>query len=149
MLKPNLQLVKGNRQQASRARLMWSSADFKLGHLTPRLNILSSLLLLLLLGGVALARSYQYLTVPFAKLRSMASFEARVDSIVYWDQKEIKIADKPALWVYVTQANGARVMILWQDATIQHVSFARSLHLSNTYRFPEVWDEFVTSKSRK
>jgi hypothetical protein len=79
----------------------------------------------------------------------MSPFQGRVESIIHWDQKEIKIADKPELWVYVTQTNGARLVIVWQDATTHHVAFARSLQVSNTYRFPEVWDEFVTPKDKK
>jgi hypothetical protein len=49
----------------------------------------------------------------------------------------------------VTQTNGTRLQLIWEDATTQHLAFARSLQVSNTYRFPEVWDEFVTSKNRK
>jgi hypothetical protein len=115
--------------------------------MTPHLKILT--LPLVLLACAAFAQSYQYATTPFAKLRTMASFQARVDSVIYWDQKEVKIAETPELWVYVTQTNGTRMILVWHDATTQHVAFARSLQVSNSYRFPEVWDEFVTPKNKK
>jgi hypothetical protein len=87
-----------------------------------------------------------YKTVPFATLRNMSSFQAQVDKITYWDNKEFRIGAAPELWVYVTQTDGARLMILRQNATAQDAAFARSLQGSNSYLFPEVWDEFVTPR---
>ena len=113
------------------------------------MHIFRSLFVLLLAACGTWAASYQYPIVLFPKLRTTPSFQARVDSVIYWDQKEIKLAEKPELWVYVTQANGARLMILWPGATTQHVAFARSLQVSNTYHFPEVWDDFVAPKDKK
>jgi hypothetical protein len=89
-----------------------------------------------------------YSTVPFATLRNMSSFQARVDKTTYWDNKEFKIGETPELWVYVTQTNGVRLQIVWRNATTQDAAFARSLQISNSYLFPEVWHEFVTPRDK-
>ena len=125
----------------------------------PPLKILS-LLLVLLLAGAAFARNVQFYFVKFAQLRSNPSFQARVEEIAWWDPKDTNSiayrvpkgemhTGKPELWVKVTQTDGTLLELIWEDATTQHLAFARSLQVSNTYRFPEVWDEFVTPKNKK
>src|ERR1041384_8142737 len=127
--------------------------------MTPPLRILS-LSFVLLMTGAAFARNVQFFFVFFDQLRSKPSFQARVLSVAYWDPKEPglanggftkegRIADKPPLWVMVTQTNGTRLQLTWEEATTQHLAFARNLQVSNTYRFPEVWDEFVAPKNKK
>ena len=128
--------------------------------MTTPLKILS-LLLVLLLTGAAFARNVQLQFVFIDNLRSKPSLQARVESFAWWDpkdpnqlanagfSKEGRIADKPQLWVMAIQTNGIRLQLIWEDATTQHLAFARSLQVSNTYRFPDVWDEFVAPKNKK
>ena len=116
-----------------------------------------SLFLALLLAGAAFARTFRF--VFFDTLRGQPSFEARVVTKAWWDPKdgfanagftkEGKSTDKPQLWLMVQQTNGALLELIWENAGTQHQAFSRSLQLSNTYRFPDVWDEFVTPKNKK
>jgi hypothetical protein len=116
-----------------------------------------SLLLVLLLAGAAFARNVQFRFVFFDTLRGQPSFQACVKSVAWWNptnhvamfSKEGRMADKPQLWVMVTRTDGALLKLIWEDATTQHVAFARSLQVSNTYRVPDVWDEFIALKIKK
>ena len=102
------------------------------------------LALLAVAASVALPQSHKYSVTPFAKLRSAPAFQARVDSVICWT-----IFDPPELRIWVTRSDGVKSVIAWESATTQHWAFARSLQLSNTYRFPEVWDEFIARNEKK
>ena len=118
-----------------------------MGAVTKRTSILwTAILAAVLIVSTALSQSRQYPVVSLARLRQMAPFEAQVDQVMVFDPKQIKIFPTPEIWIWLKSTGGTRLTVVVPDATTQHIAFARSLQLSNTYSFPKIWDDFDRQK---